>query len=84
MSVMAVSTVPLAEAKNKLSELVERVLNGEEIIITRHDRPAAKLVPAGPLDRQKVRVAIERMTQLRKECPATLKEIIAWKNEGRP
>ena len=33
--------VGLAEAKNKLSELVERAANGEEIIITRHDEAGA-------------------------------------------
>ena len=34
------------EAKNKLSALLERVERGEEILITRHGKPVAKLVPA--------------------------------------
>ena len=33
------------EAKNKLSALLDRVEQGEEIIITRHGRPVARLVP---------------------------------------
>jgi prevent-host-death family protein len=33
------------EAKNKLSALLDRVEMGEVIIITRHGRPVAKLVP---------------------------------------
>jgi prevent-host-death family protein len=35
-----------AEAKANLSELLDRVGRGEEIVITRDGRPAARLVPA--------------------------------------
>ena len=41
-------TVGLFEAKQKLSELVERVREGEKIGITRHGTLAAVLVPAAP------------------------------------
>ena len=34
---------PLREAKARLSELLDRVENGEEIIITRHGHAAAKI-----------------------------------------
>jgi prevent-host-death family protein len=34
------------EAKNKFSELLERVGRGAEITITKHDRAVARLVPA--------------------------------------
>jgi prevent-host-death family protein len=34
------------EAKNKFSELIERVGHGAEVIITKHDHPVAKLVSA--------------------------------------
>jgi len=40
-----VISVPLAEAKSKLSELIERVGQGEEFIITRHDTEMARLSP---------------------------------------
>ena len=33
------------EAKTKLSQLVERAERGEEIVITRNGKPAAKLIP---------------------------------------
>lgn len=36
-------TVSLAEAKAHLSELVNRVENGEEVIITRHGQPVARI-----------------------------------------
>jgi prevent-host-death family protein len=37
--------INLYEAKTKLSELVDRAAAGEEIVIARHGRPVARLVP---------------------------------------
>jgi len=46
------------EAKNRLGALLDRVENGEEIVITRRGKPVAKLVPAGPgFDRAKAQRA---------------------------
>lgn len=39
------SAVGLFEAKTHLSEYVARAEAGEEVIITRHNKPVAKLVP---------------------------------------
>jgi len=36
---------PVREAKNRFSELVRRVAKGEEIIITSHGEPRARLSP---------------------------------------
>ncbi len=50
------------EAKNKLSALLDRVEQGEEIIITRHGRPVARLIPSTEgIDRSKVQAALQRM-----------------------
>lgn len=38
------STLNVAEAKARLSELVQRAASGEEIIIARNGRPQARLV----------------------------------------
>ena len=38
-------TVGAFEAKTKFSELLERVSQGEEITITKHEKPVARLVP---------------------------------------
>ncbi len=40
-----ISTVTLYEAKTHLSSLVDRAAAGEEIIVSKHGRPLAKLVP---------------------------------------
>ena len=38
-------TVGLFEAKTHLSELIARAERGEEVVITRHNKPVARLVP---------------------------------------
>jgi prevent-host-death family protein len=42
---MSTQTIGLFEAKTHLSELVARAEQGDEVIITRHNKPVAKLVP---------------------------------------
>jgi prevent-host-death family protein len=54
------------EAKNRFSELLERVGRGAEITITKHDRPVAKLVPAGEDAGAARREAAAELKQLRK------------------
>lgn len=38
-------TVNIHEAKTRFSKLIEAVLNGEEVIIAKAGKPAAKLIP---------------------------------------
>ena len=38
------STVTVEEAQAKLPELIDKLVPGEEVIITRNERPVAKLV----------------------------------------
>ena len=52
------------EAKNSLGALLDRVEHGEEITITRHGRPVARLVPTeGATDRSQIRAAVDRIRQ---------------------
>jgi prevent-host-death family protein len=44
--------VSIAEAKNRLPELIRAVESGEKVIITRHGKPVAQLSPAPPERRQ--------------------------------
>jgi len=43
-------THSVAEAKNRLPELIDRALKGEGVVITRHGRPVVELkpIPAPP------------------------------------
>ena len=76
-------SIPLAEAKSKLSELVERVSRGEEFVISRHGAEIARLVPAGRPSRTNVGDAIARMRAGRPGRSATAAELRGWKAEGR-
>lgn len=81
-----VVSIGLAEAKNKLSELLDRVERGEEFTITRHDQAVARLVPAKRPGREEAGKAIAAMRALRARNlgKVTLAEIVAWKNAERP
>ena len=71
------------EAKNRLSELLDAAENGEEVIITKHGRPVAKLVPIEPFDRDKARAAAEWLNDFRKRHPLRGVKIKDLINEGR-
>ena len=75
------------EAKNTLGALLDRVQGGEEILITRHGKPVARLVPSsGIVDRTLALAAAKRIrsrsSQLRSGFDwATLK---GDRDAGRP
>ena len=52
------------EAKTRFGELLDRVSKGEEIVITRHDRPVARLVPEGAQRLDDVRRAVAGLREL--------------------
>lgn len=82
------STLGAYEAKTKLSELLDRAAAGEEITITKHDQPVAKLVPANKTSRGDLRGLFEQMDDIRShsvlnppgEVKLRVKELI---QEGR-
>ncbi len=52
------------EAKNHLGALLDRVEQGEEIVITRHGKPIARLVPSqGGTNRQQAEAAAKRIRE---------------------
>jgi prevent-host-death family protein len=50
------------EAKTRFSELLEKVAQGERIVITKHGHPIALLSPTGP----KVKTAAEAIENIRR------------------
>ncbi|MGA9070070.1 MAG: type II toxin-antitoxin system prevent-host-death family antitoxin [Terracidiphilus sp.] len=47
--------VSIAEAKNRFTDLIRIVADGEQVVITRHGRPVAQIAPPPP-ERRKVRL----------------------------
>jgi prevent-host-death family protein len=63
------------EAKNTLGALLDRVEQGEEIVITRHGKPVARLVPNSlGIDRGQAQAAIDRL----RARAHTLKSAFDW------
>jgi prevent-host-death family protein len=55
MARINIMDISIAEAKNRLSQLVRAVEGGESVVITRNGRPVVQLLPA-PARRRKVRL----------------------------
>lgn len=51
----------VADAKNRLSELIERALNGEGVVITRHGRPVVELKPVHAPPRRMTQADIDHL-----------------------
>ena len=84
-------SVGLFEAKTHLSELIARAERGEETIITRHNKPVAKIVPIGEVSPELVARRRQIATELQamgreieaRGGPITVEEILSWRDEGR-
>ena len=84
-------SVTALEAKTRFGQLLERVAQGEEVIITRHDKPVARLVPEGRRNLESVRAAVAGLLELRQQIShrnrgkpkLTAAEVKAWIAEGR-
>jgi len=76
------------EAKNKLGQLLDLVEQGEEVLITRHGKEVARLVPVRPShSREQARAAIRRIrerAEQHKLGPFDWSEWKSYRDEGRP
>jgi prevent-host-death family protein len=72
-------TVSLAEAKAHLSQLIDKVESGEEIVITRHGRPVARVAsveqPKKPIDFEALAKVRKSNPPLRKSSAKLLREM---------
>jgi prevent-host-death family protein len=87
------SEVGAFEAKNTFGTLLDRVERGEEITITRHGKPVARLVPnTKRIDQAQVEAASQRIRERARQLHKSgardedfdwpiLKK---WRDEGRP
>jgi prevent-host-death family protein len=75
------------EAKNKLGQLLDLVEQGEEIMITRHGREVARLVPVRSIrSRQEARAALRRIRERAEQRKLGRFDWAEWKSyrdEGR-
>ena len=76
-------TVGSYEAKTHLSRLLDRVATGEEITITRHGVPVARLLPVKDVEIADIRAVIERLRAFRDKHPLNGESIRELIDEGR-
>jgi len=78
-----------SEEKETLGSLLDRVEQGEEIVITREGKRVAKLVPAEPVRDVAAALAAAERIRARVEArgplnpPITIEEILSFRDEGR-
>jgi prevent-host-death family protein len=78
------------DAKTHFGELLDRVCKGEEVVITRHDKPVARLVPEGAQRLDDVRRTVAGLRELqqriirRSKGKLSDREARAAIEEGRP
>jgi prevent-host-death family protein len=85
------ATVTAFEAKTRFGELLDRVTHGEEIVITRHDKPVARIIPEGRTSLANIQQVVSDLRALRSSMakrrgfkPLTDAEIRSAIDEGRP
>lgn len=73
------------EAKNTFGTLLDRVQGGEEIVISRHGKPVARLIPEGERkDRTAARAAAARIRARTVDSSISVEEWMSFRDEGRP
>ena len=65
------------DAKTHLSSLLDKVAQGEEILITKRGRPVARLVPAVQAGQERIEAAIQELRILRSGLKL---EGLSWKD----
>ena len=68
--------VSVYAAKTNLSRLIDRAMAGEEIVITRHGRPVAKLVSALAMDEPRTLGLLRGRVRMAEDFDAPLPEEI--------
>jgi len=75
--------IQASEAKTHLPQLLDEIERGESIIITRHGRAIARLIPEDSMRRDGQAEAVERLKALRATMPRVpLDELMAMRHEG--
>ena len=59
------TSVPLTYAKAHFSELAAKAAQGEEILVTRHEKPLVKLVPANRVSQDGLQELFAEMDSIR-------------------
>ncbi|HWG04696.1 MAG TPA: type II toxin-antitoxin system Phd/YefM family antitoxin [Beijerinckiaceae bacterium] len=75
--------IQASEAKAHLPALLDQVERGETLVITRHGKPIARIVPEPDGRKEKIDRVIAEIEEFRKTMPRiSLTEILSARREG--
>ena len=76
--------IQASDAKTHLPRLLDAVERGETVVITRHGRPIARIVPEANRRQREIDDALARIANLRKRTGRiTSDELLSARDEGR-
>lgn len=76
-------TVNIHDAKTNFSRLVDAAANGEEIVIAKAGKPAARLVPLEPVKAKRRFGGLKGKVQIAEDFDAPLPDDVLASFEGR-
>jgi prevent-host-death family protein len=77
-------TIQASEAKTHFLRILDDVERGESVIVTRHGKRIARLIPEVEVDRERIQRAVDSIMEIRKRNkPVSLQEILSARDEGR-
>jgi prevent-host-death family protein len=76
-------TIGAFSAKTHFSALLEKVEKGEQVVITKHGHPVAKLVPMTGVDKEKTLEAIQGIKEFARSHTLGKLSWKALRDEGR-
>ena len=79
--------IQASEAKARLSRLLDEVERGETVVITRHGRAVARIIPEAQRRQHEIAAALDNIKALGKEIarengPVSIEEIVSSIHEG--
>ncbi len=77
-------TIQASEAKTKFLSILDEVERGASVIVTRHGKPIARIIPEAGVGRERVERAIEGMRALRQRTgKVSIEERLSARYVGR-
>jgi len=69
------TTITIQEAKSKLSDLIQQLKPGDEVVITENNQPVARLIPATTPPQRKLGTLKGTVTYMAADFDAPLDEL---------
>ncbi len=77
-------SIQASEAKTKFLSILDEVERGASVIVTRHGRPVARIIPEAVMNQEGIDQALANLRAIRKHIKSSsIEEILAMRDAGR-